>query len=91
MSKYFWMDTRDGKYKTLYWRHHPMGSRWKQVYLDEDYCGQIFGDDGGWGAIVAPSDKQRGPSLGQFRTRFAATQYLLWAQGIAVEDHKPFS
>jgi len=86
---FFWVDEKP---RTCYWRAHPQGANWSKVYLDDEYVGQIFrSTSGGWGAIVDHRPGRRGESIGHFRTRWDATQYMLWAQGMLAKDDRPFA
>lgn len=77
--------------QTIYWRKyaHPQINGYK-VYLDDTYYNLVLqSTDGTWKAVVTQTPKSRGPALGGFATRYAATQYMFWAHGITDYDNRP--
>lgn len=88
MSKYCtWID---GNPVDIIWRKypHPDVNGYK-VYVGDQYVNLVLGrpnNFSGWSAIVTPNAKARGKSTRGFKTRWHATMYLLWAQGVSDGD-----
>lgn len=86
MSKYFSYNAYTGEMEDIVWkRAKGEGSPVWQLYLGPDYIGHISrGRGGGYTAIIMRVDNSDllGPRLmGGFRTRWAATEYILKVGG----------
>lgn len=91
MSRYFAWVEKTGDPVTIYWRRYAKEMpHFYKVYLGDQYINLVM-DTGysGWKAVVSPGPSSRGVSMGGFKDRYKATQYMLWAHGITAEDNKP--